>query len=570
MGQQDLSVQELVDKIKRDEIRLPEMQRRYVWKKTQVRDLLDSLYRGYPSGMILTWENSEDVPTRDFAVEQKVSGQQRFELLLDGQQRLTSLVAILSGDPVTVRDRQNPIDILFNLEHPEELKEPTEIDENEQDGDGNDSDSDISIDGPSDNELEKRFAHLAFVVNFNKLAMLPNWVSVTAVFKESSERPFLDKAGVTSFEDPRYDRFTKRLKRLRDIKDYKYRVQMLERNMSYEKVTDIYVRVNSLGNKLRSSDLALAQITAIWRDSLHIFQKFEKHCRNEKSFDLDLSTHLKNLIVFATDQSKFKNVGKLKQKDLEKAWEEAQEGMLFALDFLRSNINIDSRALLSSPFIILVLAAYCHKKSYNLSPEESKRLRYWVLVASTKGRYSHGSSETFLDQDLNTIKRGGDVGGLLQSLKTQTGRLEIIPGDLENRSNLGGYFKIMYLAFRQDEARDWHNQLVITRNRIDSKNAIQFHHIFPHSLLKKHSIPNANDICNLAFISGRTNRRISDKEPAKYLPDVINRIGQDGLTKQCIPCDRSLWTLDAYDKFLVKRRELIADRLNQFLGHEDN
>ena len=132
MGQQDLSIDELVKKIERGDIRLPEMQRQYVWQKTRVRDLLDSLYREYPSGTILTWETDEGVVTRDFAVGQDETNTTNFQLLLDGQQRLTSLSAILRGKPVHVRGRKKPIDILFNLEHPENLEEITEVFENEE------------------------------------------------------------------------------------------------------------------------------------------------------------------------------------------------------------------------------------------------------------------------------------------------------------------------------------------------------------------------------------------------------------------------------------------------------
>ena len=70
MGKAEASVEELVNRIERGQLRLPEMQRRYVWKKTRVRDLLDSLYRGYPSGAILLWESNEQVPLQDFAVSQ--------------------------------------------------------------------------------------------------------------------------------------------------------------------------------------------------------------------------------------------------------------------------------------------------------------------------------------------------------------------------------------------------------------------------------------------------------------------------------------------------------------------
>ena len=88
MSKSDATVEELVGMIQRGELRLPEMQRRYVWKSTRVRDLLDSLYRGYPSGTILLWETNEEVPLQDFSISQSVNPYQTTKLLLDGQQRL--------------------------------------------------------------------------------------------------------------------------------------------------------------------------------------------------------------------------------------------------------------------------------------------------------------------------------------------------------------------------------------------------------------------------------------------------------------------------------------------------
>src|ERR1700728_77499 len=117
MAKAEASVAELVSMIQRGELRLPEMQRRYVWRSTRVRDLLDSLYRGYPSGAILLWETDEEVPLQEFAVAQEKNPYQSTRLLLDGQQRLTSLWAVIRGKPVTVRGRKKPMELLFNLEH---------------------------------------------------------------------------------------------------------------------------------------------------------------------------------------------------------------------------------------------------------------------------------------------------------------------------------------------------------------------------------------------------------------------------------------------------------------------
>jgi hypothetical protein len=132
--------------IQRGELRLPEMQRRYVWQGPRVRDLLDSLYRGYPSGAILIWETDEDVPLQQFAVKQMESPYTTQRLLLDGQQRLTSLSAVIRGEPVHVRYRIKPIEILFNLDHPEELAVVTEVNENSAEEDLVDDEADSTAD----------------------------------------------------------------------------------------------------------------------------------------------------------------------------------------------------------------------------------------------------------------------------------------------------------------------------------------------------------------------------------------------------------------------------------------
>src|SRR5438874_12648154 len=115
MAKAEASVEELVSMIERGELRLPEMQRRYVWRSTRVRDLLDSLYRGYPSGAILLWDTDEAVPLQEMAVTQQANPYHSTRSLLDGQQRLTSLSATIRGPPGTVRRRQRPIELLFKL-----------------------------------------------------------------------------------------------------------------------------------------------------------------------------------------------------------------------------------------------------------------------------------------------------------------------------------------------------------------------------------------------------------------------------------------------------------------------
>ena len=406
MAKAEATVEELVAMIQRGDLRLPEMQREYVWRSTRVRDLLDSLYRGYPSGAILLWETDEDVPLRDLAVGQTTSAFQTSRLLLDGQQRLTSLSAVLRGEPVHVRGRTRPIEILFNLNHPEKLSVVTEVNEDDDDdAEADESDS-------SEDELSNRLNRMAFVVATAKLAALPHWVNVSEVLNADSDAQFLKKSGVTNFEDPRYTKFTQRLQRLRGIRKYSYRMDVLERSLGYEEVTEIFVRVNSLGAKLRSSDLALAQITAKWRGSLAAFQKFQQECA-KGGYDLELGLHLKTLIAIATGQSRFMRVVTLSRPKLEDAWLKAKKGIQFAINFLTSNVGIESPVLLSSPFLIVTLAFLANERQGNLSTTEADALRQWILLANAKGRYSRGSSETLLDQDLASIRDGHGIPALV-------------------------------------------------------------------------------------------------------------------------------------------------------------
>jgi len=568
MAKTEATVEELVSMIERGKLRLPEMQRRYVWRSPRVRDLMDSLYRGYPSGAILVWETDEGVPLQDMAVAQEVGHGGTSQLLLDGQQRLTSLSAVIRGTPVEVRGRKRPIELLFNLEHPEKLAFVTEVDEDGAEGDDDeDDDEDLDEENPdsSDDELQKRFDKMTFVVSTRKLEQLPHWVKVTEVFKADSDTPFLKRAGISGFDDPRYEKYSQRLARLRSIRKYSYRIDVLERTLDYDEVTEIFVRVNSLGAKLRSSDLALAQITAKWRNSLATFQEFQKQCRKD-GFELDLGIHLKNLIAFATGQSRFQTVSNLPLLTLQNAWKECCKGMEFALNFLKSNAGIDSPALLSSPFMLVTLAIYGHRRNYHLSPHEEQRLKLWTLLANAKGRYSRGSSETILDQDLAILRDGG-AEELLDRLRQQVGRLDIAPDELEGRNQRSALFKTMFLAFRAAGAKDWKSQLAIALSHAGSQHRLQFHHIYPKAVLKgSYTQREADDIANLAFIGGKTNRSISDKDPHLYFPAILEKSGEAAFATQCIPLSDELLVKANYKAFLAERRKLIAVRLNEFLG----
>lgn len=576
MARQDISVSELVNMVSRGELQLPEMQRQYVWRATRVRDLLDSLYRGYPSGLILAWKSNEDVDTRDFAIDTQRSESQTKMLLLDGQQRLTSLSAVLNGQPVEVRGRKKPVEILVNLEYElaqqrssdiefEEEAEEEDLDEEEPEDDvDEDADDNDEERAPRSLDLEKRL----FVVYSRALVGKRNWVPVSEVFKKENLDVLEEKGIDLASETELAKAYIKVLDKVRKIKDYTYRIDVLEDSMSYDEVTEIFVRVNSLGTRLRGSDLALAQITARWRSSLRLFLDFQTEL-DSSGLDIELGTIIRTLVAHATNQGKFDYVNSISQERLEDSWGKTKKSLNFALNFTRSELGITSSQLLSSPLILTSLAYWIHHRNYRVTNEEQALMRRWGLLVNAKGRYGRGSSQDYLNQDLAVIRDGGGPNELLERLRQQVGRLEIEDSDFIARNARSGLFKNMFLVFAADGARDWDSQLPISPNHMGKANRLQFHHIFPRKYLsttrpelRKTEI---DDISNLAFIAGATNQSISAKAPNEYLKEVVKTSGPKALLNQCVPDDPALWLPERYEDFLAERRKLIAKRMMAFI-----
>lgn len=565
MAQVNIKVQELVTKVERGELKLPEMQRRYVWPATRVRDLLDSLYRGYPSGTILVWETDEDIVTRDLAVRatQAPVTSQRL-LLLDGQQRITSLAAILEGNPVHVRskNKSKTIDILFNLEHPDGPPvDIVDIEENDYTADVEDVEDEESAERDIHAELKKR----AFVVASRSLKNDPIWVPVSEIFKKS-ENQILRAVGINS-DDARWDKYSGRLQGVKKIADYFYVMEVLQKSMSYEEVTEIFVRVNSLGIKLRGSDLALAQITSRWKGFMQIIEDFSAEFNGDDDYILETGLPVRMLTVVATHQSKFKTVGRVSKDKLEVAWDKAADGLRYAMNFIHGNAGVDSLSSMSSPFLLVPIATYwILKEGQSITPEESKKMLRWFYLAHMRGHYSMGSSESILDADLGVLFKTKDLDALIQQLNLHVKKFVVDTDDLQNRGIRSPFFSMLYFVMRQSGVKDWWSGLELSERHTGNAHAIQYHHIFPKSLLKNYDKKEVNEIANMAFIGGKTNRQITNKEPIDYFPEeVVAKRGEEGLTSHLIPLDKKLWEIPNYKDFLAFRRKAIADTINKFM-----
>ena len=212
-----LKVRELLDEITRGEVVLPEFQRAYVWKESQVVRLLDSLYHGYPSGQILLWDTASLPISRGLSGVEETGLQPagRPKVVLDGQQRLTSLYKALATEAT------HPVDVQFNL--------GTE----------------------------------QFHAFRQRMRGDPYWVSVRGVL--SNQRHDLEllreiaAAGGPGLDDPRCSACLDRLQALRRIAEYRFPIEVF-RSDDFDEVTELFVRINSGGTRLRKAELVLAQL----------------------------------------------------------------------------------------------------------------------------------------------------------------------------------------------------------------------------------------------------------------------------------------------------------------------
>ncbi|MGE3672574.1 MAG: hypothetical protein AB7K71_23075, partial [Polyangiaceae bacterium] len=128
-------------------------------------------------------------------------------------------------------------------------------------------------------------------------------------------------------------------------------------------------------------------------------------------------------------------------------------------------------------------------------------------------------------------------------------------------------FSLAYLALKAGGAKDWYSGLGLSLTHQGKLHFIQWHHVIPKSLLKAkgYETGEINEIANMAFITGQTNRRISNKEASGYLADIVAKQGEDALRSQCVPIDPALWTIERYRDFLQLRRAELATRMNAFI-----
>lgn len=508
----------LLDQIDSGTLLLPEFQRGYVWNRDQVRGLMRSLYRGFPVGGLLLWETDVDPTT----VRGGGGGGVRL-LLLDGQQRITSLYGVCTGHaPKFFQGNPDAFTgLYFDVE-------------------------------------EEMFEFYAPA----KMSDNPHWVSVTELFVEGLEPYFARFAA----EPERAGQYLTRLNTLRQILERDFHEEKITgKDMTVDVVVDIFDRVNSGGTKLSKGDVALAKLCA---GSSDIRASMRAHLDKwrDVGFSFTLDWLLRNATAVAKGRVEFSTLKDVGPAEFHTALDSTAGYIGTMLDALSGRLGLDHDRVLMGRGGMPVVSRLLHVSGgqFRDTAQREKTL-FWYIHSALWGRHA-GSTETVLAGDYDTAERDG-IDGLIASLERwRGGNLDIRPHDFEGSTLGSRFYPLLYLLTRVHAARDLGTGIELHAAMLGKLTSLQVHHIFPKALLRQHGYQHGivNAIANFCFLTQDSNLVIGKRSPAEYL-DEAERRHPGVLASQWIPTDPALWETERYPDFLAARRELLATAAQSFL-----
>ena len=519
-----MKVSTILDHIDSGHMALPEFQRGYVWNRDQVRGLFGSLYRRHPVGGLLVWATESKTATHrgDGPLAAGI-----VKLLLDGQQRMTSLYGVVRGAPPKFFDGNASAftGLRFHLE--------TET--------------------------------FAFYQPM-KMQGDPQWVDVTELMQKGNVGlgEFVARLSQDTALVAKLGAYVGRLSRLLGIVDIELHIEEVTgADKSLDVVVDIFNQVNSGGTKLSKGDLALAKICAEWPDARdEMKQSLKGWAANGYHFNLDWL--LRSVNTALTGEAKFSFLHDKTAQEVQDGLKRAVNRIDTCLNLIGGRLGLDHDQVLFGRFAIPVMVRYLDKRSGSLDATERDKILFWFVQAGMWGRFS-GSTESYIDQDLAALEGSdGGLDKLLEQLRLWHGGLRAEPGHFTGWSLGARFYPVLYLLTRMGESKDWGTGLPLKSSLLGKMNKLEVHHIFPKAQLYKlkHKRPEVNALANFCFQTKQTNLEISDRLPEEYFP-VFEARHPGGLASQWIPADPKLWKLENYREFLEERRKLLAAETNR-------
>lgn len=552
------------------DIALPEIQRPFVWSNAKVRDLFDSMYRGFPVGYFLFWENSTAGGSKHIGVDKKQHAIPKL-LIVDGQQRLTSLFAVFRGQKVLDENYQErQIDVAFR---------------------------------PRDGKFEVADA---------AIRRDPEWIanisSIWASGKPSYQmvKNFLHQLeGKGPLSEDAEDRISHNLDRLFDLQKYPFTALEIASAVDEEQVADIFVRINSEGVRLNQADFILTLMSVFWDEGRKALEDFCRRSRLAPAssgpaspfnhfIHPDPDQLLRVAVALGFERGRLKSVYHiLRGKDLETgefsverreqqftALREAQEVVLDLThwhQYLSCLIGAGFRSgeMISSQNALLYAYSFylIGKKRFGLPEHRLQRLiGRWFFASSLTGRFT-SSPETQMDSDLNRLKTAKDADSFADELEEMM-RNELtndfwevtLPANLDSSSarnpELFAYFASQNrlgapVLFSHKKVSDLLDPTIRAK-----KKPLERHHLFPRGWLESLEISDLkqiNQVANFALLEWPDNIEISDESPAKYVPELRGRFSAEEWDRMhelhALPKG---WHEMSYPDFLKERRQLMA------------
>jgi len=570
----DYTIGRLMDDIEIGDIALPDIQRPFVWYKkiSKVRDLFDSIYRGYPIGYLLFWENANRSDYKNIGFDEKKRKIPQF-LIIDGQQRLTALFAVMKNQEVLTPDYESkaikiafrPINALFKVGDAATDRDPEYI--------------------PDLSTLWSGEGDFAIISNF------------ISALKEKREITKEEEKTISS-----------NIQSLININKYPLTALQIAPNLEEEIVSDIFVRINSQGVSLTQADFILTLLSVYWEEGRKEIEQFcidsrkipEKETRFS-SFNYlikpDPDDMLRVLVGLTFHRAKMKDVYSIirgRDMETEEFSEELRtqqfDKLKLNLPTILDNTNWQSflkiligggykdEELISSKSAVLYsyILYLIGKQNFNTQNHELQRIiGRWFVMSSLTGRYS-SSPETAFEKDLNRIKEfnpDGFISGLEkiigENLTNDFWDITLV-GQMETSSARSPEANAFYAAlnklgspvlFSRKLVGDLYDpSLKIKKKRLEK------HHIFPRNYLiskygfdKNKDKAKINQIANLTFLEFEDNIEISDDKPSEYFAMVQKRFDggemKEMLDQHAIP--ENFYQLE-YEDFLQERRKLMT------------
>lgn len=587
----NVTVSTILGYIKDGTIAIPEIQRPFVWDSTKVRDLIDSLYNGYPVGYIITWK-SPDVKLKDGS---RSEGKQ---ILIDGQQRITALTASLLGKEILNSNyKKVRIKIAFNIRTEE-----------------------FQTLNPA---IEAQEEWIPDISEFMKDGSVNTWEFVTNYSQKFDIEPNI---------------VNERINKLIQIKNISIGRIELGSSLDIDTVTEIFIRINSAGVVLSQADFAMSKISVNEeyggnniRKTIDYFCHFAKNptdYENVRNNDLDFaSTDMFNKISWIRNKAediyqpsyvdvlrvaftyKFRR-GKLqdlvsllsgrdfetreyREDVIEDSYRRLHDGVndfVNQTNFERYVMILKSAGVVrgdlirSQNVVNFGYILYLILKEKDISPDQiEKEVRRWIVMSILTQRYT-SSPESQFDYDVRHFNAAEDI---IDAIEDEINRqlndtfwTNILVERLNTSVASSPYWKTFIMAQIKLNDRGFLSKDITVKALIENRGDV--HHIFPKNYLQKNGHDNRgeyNQIANFAMLQTEVNIQISDRAPIEYMQTVIaqcngqeNKFGainntddlKKNMTENCIPSGFEQMTEPDYENFLKLRRILMAKKIRQY------